>query len=133
MVARVDPPGPRGSRTSTEPDDDTMRVGDALSCPATSERTDTVGTLPGTSDEDLGEEEMHSVVAYIDAGTGSYLLTAIAGGFAAIWFFLRGKLDRLLGRTRKEGPVDEEGVSAAKPAGEATSRTATETPPPKPE
>lgn len=44
---------------------------------------------------------MLSEIGYIDAGTGSYLLTAIAGGLATMWFFLRSKIDRLLGRTSK--------------------------------
>ena len=29
------------------------------------------------------------LVAYIDAGTGSYILAAIASGVAGLWFFLR--------------------------------------------
>ena len=35
------------------------------------------------------------LVAYIDAGTGSYLLAAIAGGTAGVWFWIRGKIARL--------------------------------------
>ena len=42
------------------------------------------------------------VVGYIDVGTGSYLLTAIAGGIATMWFFLRAKIDKLLGRRPKD-------------------------------
>lgn len=29
------------------------------------------------------------LVAYIDAGTGSYILAAIASGVAGLWFFFR--------------------------------------------
>ncbi len=78
----------------------------------------------------MGEVDIFSVVAaYIDAGTGSYLLTALAGGFAAIWFFLRAKVDRLLGRTRKQSPSDHKSESAEESVGEETSPTAAETPP----
>jgi len=34
-------------------------------------------------------------VAYIDAGTGSYLLAAIASGAAGLWLFLRSGMVRL--------------------------------------
>jgi hypothetical protein len=37
-------------------------------------------------------------VGYIDAGTGSYLLAAIASGAAGIWFFIRSKWAQLRGR-----------------------------------
>lgn len=33
-----------------------------------------------------------NLVAYIDAGTGSYLLAAIAGGTAGAWFLIRAKV-----------------------------------------
>jgi hypothetical protein len=39
-----------------------------------------------------------TVAGYIDAGTGSYLLAAIAGGFATMWFFIRAKFAALFGR-----------------------------------
>ena len=45
------------------------------------------------------------VVAYIDAGTGSYLLAAIGSGVAGVWFYIRAKLSRL--RRGKDGPVQE--------------------------
>lgn len=45
---------------------------------------------------------MHSqLVAYIDASTGSYLLTALAGGLATIWFFVRTKVGSLFKRDSK--------------------------------
>jgi len=44
---------------------------------------------------------MRNLVGYIDAGTGSYLLAAIASGGAGIWFFIRSKWAKLRGR----GPV----------------------------
>lgn len=70
------------------------------------------------------------VQGYIDAGTGSYLLAAIAGGLATVWFFIRAKIDRLLGRTAKAGDegaantVSEEVDSAdEKTPGSAASAT----------
>jgi hypothetical protein len=45
---------------------------------------------------------LSTVIGYIDVSTGSYLLTAIAGGFATVWFFLRTKIDRILGRRPTE-------------------------------
>lgn len=41
---------------------------------------------------------MLKTVGYIDAGTGSYLLAAIASGAAGIWFFIRSKWAQLRGR-----------------------------------
>ena len=40
---------------------------------------------------------MNSVhlVAYIDAGTGSYILAAIASGVAGLWFILRSWASKL--------------------------------------
>ena len=38
------------------------------------------------------------LVGYIDAGSGSYLLAAIASGAAGTWFFLRSKFAALRGR-----------------------------------
>jgi hypothetical protein len=35
------------------------------------------------------------LVAYIDAGTGSYILAAIASGVAGLWFFLRSWASKL--------------------------------------
>ncbi len=41
---------------------------------------------------------MLKTVGYIDAGTGSYLLAAIASGAAGIWFFIRSKWAQIRGR-----------------------------------
>ncbi|MEY4137791.1 MAG: hypothetical protein RL205_1919 [Actinomycetota bacterium] len=41
---------------------------------------------------------MLKTVGYIDAGTGSYLLAAIASGTAGIWFFIRSKWAQIRGR-----------------------------------
>ena len=35
------------------------------------------------------------LVAYIDAGTGSYILAAIASGVAGLWFILRSWASKL--------------------------------------
>jgi len=43
-------------------------------------------------------------VAYIDAGTGSYLLAALAGGAATFWFFLKSSIARLFGRGKSATP-----------------------------
>lgn len=37
---------------------------------------------------------MH-VIAYIDAGTGSYILAAIASGVAGAWFFLHAQISKI--------------------------------------
>ena len=44
---------------------------------------------------------MLRIVGYIDAGTGSYLLAAIASGATGTWFFLRSKFADLRGRGSK--------------------------------
>lgn len=44
------------------------------------------------------------LLGYIDAGSGSYLLAAIASGAAGTWFFIRSKMSRL-GR-RKAQPEE---------------------------
>ena len=41
---------------------------------------------------------MLNTVGYIDAGSGSYLLAAIASGTAGAWFFLRSKWASIRGR-----------------------------------
>ena len=38
--------------------------------------------------------------AYIDAGTGSYILAAIASGVAGLWMFFRSWLSRLKRKVR---------------------------------
>ena len=60
---------------------------------------------------------MLKTVGYIDAGTGSYLLAAIASGAAGIWFFIRSKWAQIRGR----GPAKAAPVTA-----EATESTPTE-------
>lgn len=49
---------------------------------------------------------MLDLVGYIDAGSGSYLLAAIASGAAGTWFFIRSKFARLRGRG-DDGTVPE--------------------------
>ena len=46
-------------------------------------------------------------VGYIDAGSGSYLLAAIASGTAGAWFFVRSKFAALRGRKLEDAPVAE--------------------------
>jgi hypothetical protein len=50
---------------------------------------------------------MWQVVAYIDAGTGSYLLAAIASGAAGTWFFIRSKMGSLGRRKGSSTPANE--------------------------
>ena len=40
-------------------------------------------------------------VAYIDAGSGSYLLAAVAAGASGVWFFARSKWASLRNRGKK--------------------------------
>ena len=70
-----------------------------------------------------------ALVGYIDAGTGSYLLTAIAGGFAALWFFLRTKIDSIVGRFRRKDAQSQAAPSGAETAGHAIADAATDAPP----
>ena len=49
---------------------------------------------------------MKDLVAYIDAGSGSYLLAAIASGAAGTWFFIRSKFAKLRGRGLEEPAVE---------------------------
>ena len=51
---------------------------------------------------------MLKTVGYIDAGTGSYLLAAIASGAAGIWFSLRSKWASIRGR----GPAKDAALPA---------------------
>mgnify|MGYP006291414313 CR=1 FL=1 len=50
---------------------------------------------------------MLNEVGYIDAGTGSYLLAAIASGAAGAWFFVRAKFAALRGRKLEDTPTTE--------------------------
>ena len=51
---------------------------------------------------------MLNEVGYIDAGTGSYLLAAIASGAAGAWFFVRAKFASLRGRKLEDTPAPAE-------------------------
>jgi hypothetical protein len=48
---------------------------------------------------------MLDLVGYIDAGSGSYLLTAIASGVAGLWFFIRSRFASLKGRKASNEPT----------------------------
>lgn len=50
---------------------------------------------------------MLRLVGYIDAGSGSYLLAAIASGAAGTWFYIRSKYAKLRGRGPTPDPVAE--------------------------
>ena len=57
---------------------------------------------------------MLNTVGYIDAGTGSYLLAAIASGAAGIWFFIRSKWAAIRGRgPGKSAPTSAESTESA--------------------
>lgn len=43
---------------------------------------------------------MLNLVAYIDAGSGSMLLAAVASGAAGVWFFVRSKIAAITGRNK---------------------------------
>ena len=49
---------------------------------------------------------MLNLVGYIDAGSGSYLLAAIASGAAGLWFFVRTKFSSLTGRSKSTGTAE---------------------------
>ncbi len=50
---------------------------------------------------------MLNLVGYIDAGSGSYLLAAVASGAAGTWFFIRSKFANLRGRKPVDTPEVE--------------------------
>lgn len=52
--------------------------------------------------------DLVDVAAYIDAGTGSYLLAAIASGAAGLWMFLRSGMARMRRKVRGESAPSEE-------------------------
>ena len=52
-----------------------------------------------------------NLTGYIDAGTGSYLLAAIAGGAAGVWFFIRSSIARLRGRKFDDAAPDDKSDS----------------------
>lgn len=49
---------------------------------------------------------MLNLVGYIDAGSGSYLLAAIASGAAGLWFFVRTKFSSLTNRGKQAGTAE---------------------------
>lgn len=55
---------------------------------------------------------MKELVAYIDAGSGSYLLAAIASGAAGTWFFIRSQFAKLRGRGIEEPAVETDSPSS---------------------
>lgn len=54
---------------------------------------------------------MLDLVGYIDAGTGSYLLAAIASGAAGTWFFIRSNFAKLRGRKLEDTAPEPESAS----------------------
>ncbi len=48
-----------------------------------------------------------TLAGYIDAGTGSYLLAAVASGAAGIWFYIRSKAAKLTGRSKQAEPESD--------------------------
>lgn len=52
-----------------------------------------------------------TTAGYIDAGSGSFLLTAIASGSAGTWFYIRSKWSAVRGRRPEEdAKADPSGV-----------------------
>ena len=47
------------------------------------------------------------LIGYIDAGTGSYLLAAIASGAAGLWMFFRSGMARLRRKVKGEKVPEE--------------------------
>ena len=54
---------------------------------------------------------MLELAGYIDAGTGSYLLAAVASGAAGTWFFIRSKFAKLRGRGSDETMTEVESTA----------------------
>lgn len=54
---------------------------------------------------------MLNLVGYIDAGSGSYLLAAIASGVAGTWFFIRSKFANLRGKKLEDPGMEPESSS----------------------
>ena len=54
---------------------------------------------------------MLDLVGYIDAGTGSYLLAAIASGAAGTGFFIRSNVAKLRGKKGEAPLTDPESAS----------------------
>lgn len=62
---------------------------------------------------------MLDLVGYIDAGTGSYLLAAIASGAAGTWFFIRSNFAKLRGRKLEDVAEPSESATDAPAAAPA--------------
>ena len=54
---------------------------------------------------------MLDLVGYIDAGTGSYLLAAVASGAAGVWFFVRANIAKLRGRKGDDTLIEPDPTS----------------------
>ena len=54
---------------------------------------------------------MLELAGYIDAGTGSYLLAAVASGAAGTWFFIRSQYAKLRGRGGEDPIVETESAA----------------------
>jgi hypothetical protein len=54
---------------------------------------------------------MLELSGYIDAGSGSYLLAAIASGAAGTWFFIRSQFAKLRGRGMDDSITETEPTS----------------------
>ena len=60
---------------------------------------------------DEREVNMLHLVGYIDAGSGSYMLAAVASGAAGTWFYIRSKFAKLRGRGDQDSVPETEPVS----------------------
>jgi hypothetical protein len=59
---------------------------------------------------------MRTVLAYLDPGSGSQIMTVVAGGFAALAVTLKLYWNRLLKLLRIRKPEEERAESSAKQA-----------------
>lgn len=57
-----------------------------------------------------------STLAYIDAGSGSYLLAAIAAGASGVWFFVRAKWAALTKRGKTTEVAETTAAESTQPA-----------------
>jgi hypothetical protein len=58
------------------------------------------------------------VIGYIDAGTGSAIMAALAGGAAGLWVFVKSSMTSRFRRSRGDGPT---GSDISKPDPTTTS------------
>lgn len=56
---------------------------------------------------------MFRFIGYIDGGSASYLLAAVASGAAGLWFFVRTKVGSLGKRGRKAESTTPEGTESS--------------------